>query len=187
MTIYSAYTDQELLVFLKQGNELAYTEIYKRYWALLYRNARKMLRSDEDASDTVQEIFTNLWEKAPDLYQGHTLSSYLYSAVRNKIINQVNRHKLKVNYLNSLQAYLDKGTCITDDMVRERELKISIEKEISMLPEKMRLIFELSRKANLSYKEIAAQINVSEGTVKKQIYNAIKALRTKLGSYFFFI
>ncbi|WP_370580687.1 sigma-70 family RNA polymerase sigma factor [Mucilaginibacter sp. FT3.2] len=49
------------------------------------------------------------------------------------------------------------------------------------LPPKMRQIFEMSRKGNLSYKEISEQLNVSENNVSKQINNALRLLKTKLG------
>ncbi|MNL67317.1 RNA polymerase sigma factor [compost metagenome] len=56
-----------------------------------------------------------------------------------------------------------------------------IEKEIAALPQKMREVFELSRKQNLSHKEIAEQLGISEQTVSKQVTNALKILKTKLG------
>jgi len=49
------------------------------------------------------------------------------------------------------------------------------------LPPKMKTVFELSRKANLSHKEIATQLDLSESTVKKHVNNALKILRGKLG------
>jgi len=187
MSKYSSFSDQELVALLREGDHAAYTEIYKRYWALLYRNARKMLHDEQETTDVVQEVFTLLWEKAPKLYLDHSLSAYLYSSVRNRIINIINRQKLKVNYVSSLTAFLISGSSITDDTIRERELALQIEKEIALLPEKMRKIFELSRKAHLSYKEIAEKIDISEGTVKKQVYNAIKILRLKLGAFIFLV
>jgi RNA polymerase sigma-70 factor (ECF subfamily) len=59
-----------------------------------------------------------------------------------------------------------------------------IEKEIATLPPKMREVFELSRKANLNYREIAEKLNISDNTVKKQMSNALKILRSRLGVIF---
>jgi RNA polymerase sigma-70 factor (ECF subfamily) len=56
-----------------------------------------------------------------------------------------------------------------------------IEKEVAALPAKMRIVFELSRKANLTHREIAGQLDISEETVKKHIHHALKQLRVKLG------
>lgn len=185
MADYRKLQDQQLVHLLQNGSHEAFGEIYKRYWALLYRNARKMLQDDQDATDVVQEVFTLLWERYPVIEVEISLSSYLYSAVRNKIINIINRNKLKNGYAASLQQFLAEGSRVTENEVREREFTIEIEREIANLPDKMRRIFELSRKQHLTYKEIAEEVNVSEGTVKKQVYNALKILRFKLGSYFF--
>ncbi len=185
MRAYNTLNDIELTDLLRNGDHVAYTEIYKRYWALLFRNARKMLHDDEEATDVVQEVFTLLWEKASYFHLETSLSAYLYAAVRNKIINIINRQKLKVNYLSSLSSFLEIGSSITDETIRNRELAEQIEKEIALLPPKMRQVFELSRKAHLSYKQIAEEIDISEGTVKKQVHNAIKILRLKLGAFFF--
>jgi RNA polymerase sigma-70 factor (ECF subfamily) len=59
-----------------------------------------------------------------------------------------------------------------------------IEKEIAALPPKMREVFELSRKANLNYREISEKLNISDNTVKKQMSNALKILRSRLGVLF---
>lgn len=182
---YNGLSDSELIGLLRSGDHAAYTEIYQRYWPILFRHARKMLRDDDEATDVIQEVFTAFWSKSAELILTVSLSSYLYSSTRNKVIDLVNRNKLKNNYLGSLQAFIDKGEFITDNAVREHELSNQIESEIARLPKKMREIFELSRKKNLSYKQIADEIEISEGTVKKQISNAIKILKMKLGSLYF--
>jgi len=186
MVKYNGLSDSELSDLLKSGDHAAYTEIYRRYWAILFGHARRMLRDDDEATDVVQDVFTFLWAKCSEVVFTGSISSYLYSSTRNKIIDLVNRNKLKANYLISLEDFINKGDFITDNAVREHELSKQIENEISRLPEKMRQIFELSRKRNLTYKEIADEVEIAEGTVKKQISNAIKILKTKLGNIHFF-
>lgn len=180
MAAYSAYTDQELTVLLKEGDGLAYTEIYDRYWPIMFRHSRKMLRDDEEATDVVQDIFTLLWAKASEMVFTTSIRSFLYAATRNKVIDLINRNKVKTNYLTTLQEFYDKGEFVTENALRERELISRIEAEVARLPKKMRRIFELSRKDHLSYKEISDITNTSEGTVKKQVHNALKILRLKL-------
>ena len=77
----------------------------------------------------------------------------------------------------------------TDHLIREKQLKAYIEKEIQALPPKMRAIFEMSRKEHLSYKEIAAITNTSENNVSTQVNNALRILRAKLGlvMYIYFL
>ncbi|MNY46224.1 RNA polymerase sigma factor [compost metagenome] len=79
------------------------------------------------------------------------------------------------------------GEYITDNQLREKELIAVIEKEVSLLPTKMREMFEMSRNEGLSHKEIAEKLGVSDLTVKKQVSNAVKILKGKLRLFSIFI
>lgn len=183
---YKLLTDVQLADLLDQQDKAAFEEIYRRYWAVLYGFARKMLQDNEQAKDIVQDTFTKLYMQIGVLnFQQIKIAPYLYTLVRNAVITLINRDKLKINYINSFQDYVNAGEYVTDNQVLENEMQRQIDQEIASLPPKMREVFELSRKANLSRKEIAETTQLSEETVKKQIYNALKILRTKLKSYFF--
>ena len=181
MANYSAYADEELMDLLWSSDHSAYAEIYQRYWAPLYRHARKMLQNEEEARDVIQDVFVMLWSKREELDLSVSLSAYLYTTVRNKILNSFKRSKVEDNHLNALKAFINQGENITDYLVRERTLSEIIEHEITLLPERMRQVFELKRKNNFSYKEIAEEMNISDLTVKTQMNKAIKNLRLKLG------
>lgn len=180
-------SDNELINLLKDGDNSAYTEIYKRYWAILFRHARKMLRNDDEAKDIVQDVFAALWVRISELNLEGSLSSYLYSAVRYKIFDLIDKKKVRGNYFASLEKFIEEGDYTTDNVIREKELAAQIEEEIAMLPLKMRQVFELSRKSDLSHKEIASKMHISDQTVKKQIHNAIKILRPKFSIYILLI
>lgn len=184
---YKDFQDEELLVCLKQGDELAFSEVYLRYKGSLYFHALKMLGDREKAQDVIQELFAKLWYKRDDLNPGLLLSSYLYTSVRNRILDHISHEKVVARYQESLQDFIDKGEFQTDNFIRERELSVIIEKEISKLPTKMREVFELSRKGNLSYNQIADKLEVSENTVRKHITKAIKRLRVRLDYVLFLI
>jgi len=187
MSVYKTCSDHELAALLTEGNGDAFAEIYNRYWALLYRHALRMTKDDELAKDVVQDVFVSLWDKANEIQCSFSLTSYLYSAVRNKVLNLYHKKKVRTNYLASLGEFIKDGENLTDHLLRERMLSVKIEQEISLLPKKMREVFEMSRKANISYKEIAGDLNISDKTVKKQVSNAIKILRLKLGTLMFII
>jgi RNA polymerase sigma-70 factor (ECF subfamily) len=187
MTRYKTLTDNELVSLLEQGNSEAYAEIYQRYWAVLFRHARKMLQNDDEAKDLVQDIFTVLWAKVSELNLTGSLSSYLYSAVRYKVFDLIDKNKVRNNYLASLQEFIQHGEYTTDHVIREKQLASLIEKEVAMLPSKMRQVFQLSRNNNLSHKEIAEKMEISDQTVKKQIHNAIRILRPKFGIFMLLI
>lgn len=181
------YSDAELVDFLKSGEEAAFSQIYKRYWYVLYHHAIKMVRDEDEATDVVQEVFTSLWSKPNNIKLNSSLSYYLHSCVRNYVLNLFNREKIRTAYFSSLQYTLDEGGLLSDRILMQKELSLIVETQISLLPEKMRKVFELSRNSHLSHKEISQELGISEATVKKQIHNAIKILRFKLTSLFILI
>lgn len=181
MPVYKSCNDRELVSFLKEGDGQAFSEIYDRYWAVLYRHARQMTKNDELAKDVVQDVFVSLWDKGAEINFSFSLSAYLYATTRNKIINLYDKEKVKSRYIESLSSFISDGENVTDHRLRERLLSERIEQEVSKLPRKMKEIFEMSRKANMSCKEIASNLDLSDKTVKRQISNAIKILRLKFG------
>lgn len=185
MDSLSPLSDLELLSLFQNGDRKAYEEIYHRYWGVIYQHARKMLQDDDDAKDLVQEVFSYFWANGSRLKIDNNVSGYLYSALRYKFFDLIDREKVKNDYLLSLERFIDRMEYSSDHLVREKQLQQIIEKEISALPDKMREVFLLSRQANLSYKEIAQDLNISENTVKKQINNALKILRSRLGTTIF--
>lgn len=183
MAIYSAYTDQELTALLREGDHEAYTEIYKRYFKLLLKHALSRLKNEDESKDVVQELFTHLWYKHTLLTPDRNISNYLYTAVRNRIFDLISRKNLESKYIAALPASIDTAECITDHTVRESQLRQLINKEIQALPPKMREVFQLSRNENLSHKEIAKKLNLTEQSVRSHIKNALKIVRIKLGLF----
>ena len=184
MLSYNRYTDNELAELLKKDDHAAYTEIYHRYSRLLYLHAYKRLKDREQARDVVQDLFTVLWNNRSDFKLNTFLSGYLYTAIRNRIIKIIAHKDIESEYFSSLEPFIQ-DTVAADYLVRKNDLEVLIETEINALPEKMREIFKLSRKSHLSHKQIAEKLNLSEATVKKQVNNALKVLRVKLGPYLF--
>jgi len=179
---YKPLTDNELFELTQAGDKFAFEEIYERFNGLLYIYACKLVTDKEDARDIVQEIFVYLWSN-PGIKIKAQLSAYLYTAVRYKVFDWLDKNKSKSNYLRSLENFVERGDCITDDYIREKEFASIIEKEVSLLPPKMRQIFEMSRQQHLSQKQIAEILHLSDKTVKKQMSNALKVLRLKLTSF----
>lgn len=89
-------------------------------------------------------------------------------------------------YREDILSFVEQGICYTDDLLLEKELAAMIEREKSKLSPRTREVFELNREQGRSYKEISALLSTSEKTIKKQVHNALRILRTKFGSFFFF-
>lgn len=177
---YNILSDKELLVFLKKEGRGAFGEIYHRYWSLMYMHALKMLKDEDDTRDVLQDVFTCLWLNRETIDENSNLAGFLYTCTKNKVLDLIARQRVRVNYLDSLASFIETSGNRIIDSITEKELAQALEKEIQQLPAKMRQIFEMRIHKHLTYKEIAAELSLSDKTVKKQISNAIKMLRPKL-------
>lgn len=178
---YSTYTDQELAALLQTGDNKAYTEIYHRYKRPLYQFAFKRLGDKEEVNDILHDLFLNLWIKHQDLNLSHTLSTYLHSAVRHRIINHIAHQQVAARYTDSFELYVATVNDNTDHLIRDKQLSTLIEQEVNALPSKMQQVFQLSRQTGLNRREIAEELSLSEQTVKSHIQHALKILKMKLG------
>ncbi len=172
---------------LSQGDSFAYTEIYERYKSLLYTFTLRRLGNKEEAKDLVAELFLTIWDRHNTLTLTSSLAAYLYTSARNRIYDLLAHKKIQGRYIDSFTSYMDEGVENTDHLIRHKELSILIDKEIAALPPKMREVFLLSRETQLSRKEIAIKLSLSEETVKSHMHHALKQLKSRLGSFFFLV
>lgn len=183
MKIYGEYSDEYLFSLAQKGENPAFDVLYERFFPILYVHAYQKLNDAQEAKDIVQDTFINLYQKKEKLGVIENFSGYIYILLKNRILNFFEKQHVRGSYLNTLdrqQAYSD-----VESYVFERELRGQIEEGLKLLPEKMRLVFELSRFEHLSHKEIGDQLNISDKTVKRQIVNALKIIRSKLHFIFF--
>ena len=175
---YSQLSDAELAGLLKAGDQLAFAQIYERYWRIIYGHVYKMLLDEEEAKDVIQEVFSEIWIKREQQYSN--LAGYLYVSARHKVINLIRRNKFHSAYLDALGSFATECSTATIERLDEKDLAAAIEREIQALPPRMKEIFELSRKENLSYKEIAGRLGISDKTVKKQMHKSLQQIRLNL-------
>lgn len=188
MKNYKTLTDSDLCSLLNEGDKKAYTEIYIRYFQLMYIHALDRVRSKDDAKDLIQTLFGYIWQYHLTT-KPTNLQAYLYTSTKHAVLNFISRQKMGAAYLDSLHPYLKAGECLTDHKVRESMLSDIINAEIERLPSKMRKVFLLSRKQFLSYRDIAMQLGISEETVRTQVKNALRILKVRLTilAYIFYL
>lgn len=170
---------KHILERLKQGDRLAFDLVFKSYWDPLLIYLSKLVKDRTDAEDLLQNIFVNLWNKAQSSEIQH-LHTWLYGAARKSALfyhrTQGNQKKLIASIFDYIQV---EGFSLSEQQ-QGKELQQIIDREIEQLPAKMKEVFILSRQEQLSYKEIAERLEISDQTVKKQISNALSILRNNL-------
>lgn len=180
----------ELLISVFKGNKKGFEILFRTYYKRLCAYAVSFVTINNVAEDIVSDVFVNLWEKKGSLNITKSVSSYLFQAVKNSCINYLNREKSRkqlvseneVNLLELKVEYSLSDKYPLGDLIRQ-ELEEKINLEIVKLPEQCRLIFYMSRVDELSHKQIAEKLGISENTVKVQIYRALSKLRVGLKDY----
>lgn len=181
MQVYHTYSDEQLLALLKEGDQLAFEQIYSRYWKKLFSLSFHKLQSKHDAEDILHDIFTSIWLRRSSL-DINSLEAYLAVAVKYKILEYFNKtiHHTPV----SAESHEDLATTLPSDQLDARILASLLSEKIQQLPEKCRIVFEQSRLEGKSNPEIARDLNISRKTVEKHISTALRQLRLNMKDFF---
>ena len=162
---------------MSKDNELAFSMLFDKYWKVLSNHAFKALKDREAAHDIVQQIFVDLWTKRKSLTIDH-VSSYLYTAVKYRVINYIQKHEVPMESLDFVDGFRALNT--TEEVINLQELDLMLRQSIDELPDQCRKVFRMSRFDHLSNKEIAEKLNISNRTVENHIAHAIRLLRPQL-------
>ena len=100
-------TEKELIILLKEGDEKAFTTLYRRYWSKVYNFSRLYLSSILEIEEVVQEVFVKFWNVFKEDSEGISVRSYLYRMVRNACIDLARAKKYDTVDVNSLADQLE--------------------------------------------------------------------------------
>ena len=166
--------ERELVLRLIDGDEDAFCELYAAYKNRLLYFAMKFVKSREFAEDIFQDAFTVVWQSRRFINPDASFSSYLYTIVRNRILNQIrdmaNEDKLKEHILSHA---VDSAN----------DLKDVLSRALEQLTPRQREVFNMSRDLQMSHKEIAEALGVSVNTVQGHISVSLKVIRAYLTKY----
>lgn len=170
--------ERSLVIRLIAGDEEAFCELYAAYKNRLIYFAMRFLKSHDYAEDIFQDAFTVIWESRKFINPDASFSSYLYTIVRNRILNQLrelaNEERLKEQILSQAIGHE------TNNEIFANDLQMLITHALEQLTPRQREVFEMSRKKQLSHKEIAKALGISVNTVQEHISTSLRLLRAYL-------
>lgn len=165
--------------------ELKFQHFFMTNFPKVKNYARMLLKSEVDAEDVAQDIFCKLWMQ-PEIWLDNQQSpdGYVFMMVRNTILNIFKHRQIEREYQEGFfeRAILEE-LMEHEDVLKNiyyKEMMIVIRLTLEKMPERRRLIFELSRFNGISYKEIAEKLNISIRTVEHQVYLALVELKKVL-------
>jgi RNA polymerase sigma-70 factor (family 1) len=170
-------SDQELIRQIKQGDRAAFSEVYKRYAESLAGFATSKLYDLDDARDVLHDLFVKLWEDRYTITINDNLRSFLFAAIRYKIIDKIRRNVTRQEYDVLLQALAEPQANGVEQQLDAKELQRLVDLSLEQLPVRTKLIYKLSHNEHLTITEIAQRLNLSEQTIKNQLSIALKHLR----------
>lgn len=168
------------LIALKNGSEKAFETIYNRYAGKLYNFIMTISHGDRYmAEEIVQSTFVRLWEVREQINPQKSILSYLSTIAKNMLMNKYQRQTVEFLY----QEFALKQTVyqdnITEKEIDRKWLEDFVDELIERLPPSRKRIFILSRKEELSTREIAERMHISISTVETQLSIAMKFMRSE--------
>lgn len=177
MASYQILTDIELTACIRSGDELAFTEVYSRYWKKLLAIAYHYTKDKIVAEEIVQEVFISLWNRRNKV-KIKSLANYLATAIKFSVFKQLARQKRRLDIVRSISE--PAPLSLDEQEIDARFLKEYITGIVEQLPDKCRLVFKYSRDNGLTIPEIARQMELSEKTVESHLTKALKTIRLDL-------
>jgi len=174
------HDDQSLVQLLQKGNVEAFDLLFEAYSSRLFGFALKYFKNEADAEELVQEVFVKVWENRQMLKSELSFKSYLFTIALNQIRKHFNKKATSLRYLKSLQnePEFTENQSINDDNYESALIQINL--IIEQMPPRRREIFMKSKMEGKSSKEIAAELNISAGTVDNQVSESLRFIRTQL-------
>ncbi len=162
-----------------RGTSEAYTTLVQRYRGELVNQALAILGSLEDAEDVVQESFCELFRSPKGLAEVRSLGALLRSINRANALNRLRDRRREAGKQGRKHAEAPERFATTGGFSM-LELRDSVAKAIESLPEHLRVVVALRYWEHLSYQEIAQRLQLPEGTVGRQLYEASMGLFERL-------
>ncbi len=177
---YSLYNDCELLAFIRENDEQAFHALYERYWKKILVQALLKLEVQEEAEEMVQTVFMNLWHRRQKIELKHSFATYIAAITKYEILAQLARRKKEDELKKKLSLVCNASDLSTNHWLDYEQLRSELERNVKTLPEKCRLVFQLSRDKGLTEKQIAHTLQISPKTVEAHMGKALRLLRTSL-------
>jgi RNA polymerase sigma-70 factor (ECF subfamily) len=173
------HSDSDILKLIKEDQDKGISLLFKQYYPLVCETIFYMIKDKNLAEDIGQDVFHEFWKKKDRININTSIKAYLKRSAINKTLNHINKKKLDTKEIDNENLWKSKEEN-AQGILETKELETKIHSLIEKLPPKCREVFMLSRFAEMTYQEIADQMEISTKTVENQISKALKSLREGL-------
>lgn len=187
------FEEQELISRLITGDSKAYRYLIDTHRSRVYNTLVGMLKHTEDAEDLTQEVFIEVFRSIANFRGQSRLSTWLYRVAISKALELKKYNGRKKRFAFVVSIFTHDGTALKYDaahyyhpgvQLEEKERTAMVLKAISKLPALQSTAFKLHKIDNLSYAEVAEEMQTSVPAVESLIHRAKVNLQKHLGSYY---
>ena len=193
-SVYSQYSDRDLVVACQRREQSAFEELVKRYQRTVYSLLYQLAPDWIDTADLSQEVFLRIWRSINNLRNPSSFRSWLTQIVTNLFYDELRKRPRRLPTINiddTENADGDEGptadipdsSAQPDDMLQSRQMTEVIREAMASLPEQFRTAIVLRELEGLSYEEIGVLTKTEMGTVKSRIARARAKLQELLRPY----
>jgi len=174
--------DSELWDLIREGNELAYTQLIKKYTKPLFNYGYRFFQDKDFLKDCVQDVFFELWNRRSRISATPAVKWYLFKAMRLRIFREQSKWTKSESLDESYDFLVDfsvESKIITD--LENVTLNSRIEQVLNALPSRQKEILYLRFYENLDFESISQMMDISKQSVHNLLQKAYKSFRTEWG------
>jgi len=175
-------SDEELIARILAGETQLYERLMRKFNARMYRISMSIVNDDKEAEDVMQTSYLNAYRQLKNFKHGSSFGTWLTRILINESLLHKKRRQRRENIIMSNQ-YTDHDHSTPLSGLINKELKLVLEKAVSALPEKYRVVFVMREVEGLSTNETMDALNIGESNVKIRLNRAKEMLRNELYAY----
>lgn len=172
-----------MYLHMKQDSNLVqeFEKIFRTHFPAIKYFINMFLKSEADSEDLAQDVFIKLWNNFETWKDNDGKEGYIYTIAKNTTLDFIKHKRLEDDYRNEqVQKNITKELFEIEetlDSIYYNEIQLIIEMALERFPSRRRMIFEMSRKKEMSNQEIADALHISVRTVEHQIYLSLQILK----------
>ena len=184
---YNSFSDEELMLYISQGKEEAFTELYHRYAKqMLYFFYQRLYQDEQKAQDFLQDLFLKSLEKHQLFDGSKKFKTWLYTLAANMCKNEYRRDAVRGSKVDGI-VFDDVAENLSDKILTDRfdqnMFATNLKTELNKMDENHRNTFLLRYQEDFSINEISEILDCPEGTVKSRLFYCTKKLAVKLSAF----
>ena len=170
--------EKDLIAKSQKGDEGAFETLFALYRDKIFQHSLGILKDEESAQDITQEAFVQAYRHLQEFRSNSSFYTWLYRIAHNLSLNELKkkgRYRQEEFHDETMPGVMDQA-----ESLEKKEVEKALKEAVGLLSERHRNVYELCEMEHLPQKEVAARLNIPEGTVRSRLYHARKQIRAAL-------